>query len=134
MSNEKKGKIYDKNALRTIESRKRDLEKTLEQIRDVMEGDSTNLHALIQNEDGVINPEKLDQMVEDLMESLAHYKENFGEEPLCDSLSEIYLCTLHVLGIYDRQKFSRSFYLREGAYGIRQSAGINLDGESCLVQ
>ena len=110
MSNEKKGKIYDKNALRTIECRKRDLEKSLEQIRDVMEGGSTNLHALIQNEDGVINPEKLDQMVEDLMESLAHYKENFGEEPMPDTLREWYKSYLYCAILSPKYIYAHCMY------------------------
>lgn len=93
MTTEKKK--FDKNAAYNTEWRKRELEAYFEKIRKVMSGETTDLYRLIEDEEGHTDPVLLDRLVGELLESLEHYKTNFGEDPLREDIKEFYRAYLY---------------------------------------
>ncbi|MBR1854614.1 MAG: hypothetical protein IJ794_15970 [Lachnospiraceae bacterium] len=92
----KKGVIFDKDAQKTIATRKQMLEAELEEIRRVMSGHSNDIYEQIMGEDDRIDAGKLDRMIGQMMEALAHYKECCGEEPLTEEQEQWYRSYLYL--------------------------------------
>ncbi len=91
----KKINNYDKNAIYTVEYRKNNLEKEFERIRQTLSGYYEPIYTFIEDENGILDSEKIDIVISDMTDALDRYLEMAGEEKLSKAQKEWYKSYLY---------------------------------------
>ena len=93
---DRKIKVYDRNAQGEIDYRKKEVEQHLENIRQILNGHAGNLYAGLLDESGKIDAAKLDTMIDDMIGALIRYRKNFGEKALSKKQEKWYRSYLYL--------------------------------------
>ena len=86
---------YDKNAINIVEFRKHNLETEFDRIRRIMSGYFEFVYPFIENKKGVIESERIDSVITDMLDALDRYIDTCREKKLSKDQREWYRSYLY---------------------------------------